>query len=179
MRISIIADTITANQVSLVLDGSGTCENLPGILTTLWPVGYDNDGIVLQLVCITTPNRETQIVTRQEQNPEPHVFYHGMLLAWLIETILTTITKQMVFIIIGNVTRPAINKIVPVFVNSVRSLDGQTSADGALKLTSRRLHPLQRDAGRFVLSDMSRLCGKSSAPHLRKHIQIAVRLLCH
>lgn len=48
MRIMVVADAVTANEESLIFHRPGTSQYLPGILTTFWPVGYGNDGIVLE-----------------------------------------------------------------------------------------------------------------------------------
>ena len=51
---------------------------MPGILTALWPVGYGDDGIILQGIRITAPDGEPQVVAGQEQNAEAAVFHDGM-----------------------------------------------------------------------------------------------------
>ena len=78
MGILIVAHAITADEISLILHRTSTGENLPGILTALWPVGYGDDGIILQGIRITTPYGEPQVVARQEQNAEAAVFHDGM-----------------------------------------------------------------------------------------------------
>ena len=60
MRILVIAHTVAADEIGLILHRTGSCENLPGILTTLGPVRHGNDGIVGQGVRITAPDGETQ-----------------------------------------------------------------------------------------------------------------------
>ena len=42
MRILVIAHTVAADEISLILHRTGSCENLPGILTTLGPVRHGN-----------------------------------------------------------------------------------------------------------------------------------------
>ena len=66
-----------------------------------------------------------------------------------------------------------------IFVNPVGSTYGKTATDGTLLLMGRRFHPFQRDTIGFVLSDISRLCGESSAPHLGQDVEITIGLLGH
>ena len=70
MGILVVTHTVAADEISLILHSSGSCEDLPGVLTTLRPIGYGNDGIVLEGVRITAPDGETQIVAGQKQNAE-------------------------------------------------------------------------------------------------------------
>ena len=78
MGILVVAHAVAADEIGLILHRTGTGENLPGILTALWPVGYGDDGIILQGIRITAPDGEPQVVARQEQNAETTVFHDGM-----------------------------------------------------------------------------------------------------
>ena len=100
MRILIVAHTITADEISLILHSTSTGKNLPGVLTTLWPVGYDDDGIVGQSVRIAAPDGETQVVAGQQQDAETAVFHDGMGRAGLIVTVFVAVSEEVVFIII-------------------------------------------------------------------------------
>ena len=114
MRIVVVAYTVAADEISLILHGTSSCENLPGVLTTLWPVGYGNDGIVGQRVGIAAPDGETQVVAGQQQDAEPAVFHDGMGRAGLIVAVFVTVSKEMVFIIICLVARTAIDEIMTI-----------------------------------------------------------------
>ena len=78
MGILVVAHTVAADEISLILHRTGTGKDLPGVLTTLRPVGYGDDGIVLEGVRITAPDGEPQIVAGQEQNAKTTVFHDGM-----------------------------------------------------------------------------------------------------
>ena len=100
MGILVVTYTVAADEISLILHGTSSCENLPGVLTTLWPVGYGNDGIVGQRVGIAAPDGETQVVAGQQQDAETAVFHDGMGRAGLIVTVFVAVSEEVVFIII-------------------------------------------------------------------------------
>ena len=100
MGILVVAHTVAADEISLILHGTSSCENLPGVLTTLWPIGYGDDGIVGQSVRIAAPDGETQVVASQQQDAETAVFHDGMGIARLIVTVFMAISEEVVFIII-------------------------------------------------------------------------------
>ena len=100
MGILVVAYSVAAYEISLILHSSGSCKNLPGILTTLRPVGYGNDGIIGQSVRIAAPDGETQVVAGQQQDAETAVFHDGMGRAGLIVTVFVAVSEEVVFIII-------------------------------------------------------------------------------
>ena len=114
MRILVVAYTVAADEISLILHRTGSCENLPGVLTTLRPVGYGDDGIVLEGVRITAPDGETQVVAGQQQDAETAVFHDGMGIARLIVTVFMAVSEEVVFIIIGLVARTTVDEIMTI-----------------------------------------------------------------
>ena len=114
MGILVIAHTVASDEISLILHRTGSCENLPGILTTLRPVSYGNDGIVGQGVRITAPDGETQVIAGQQQDAETAVFHDGMGRAGLIVTVFVTVCEEMVFIIICLAAGTAVDEIMTV-----------------------------------------------------------------
>ena len=114
MTIVIVANTIAGNQQGLILDGTGSGKNLPRILTGFGPVGYTDDGIVLQTGGITTPDRKTHIIARQQKDAEIHEFYDGMLRSCLVILVFMAISEQMVFIIMLYCTLSAIDEIMAI-----------------------------------------------------------------
>ena len=128
MRIRIIANTITADEKSLILHGPCTRQDLPGILTTLRPVGYGDDGIVREFIGITAPDGKTEIVTSQQQQTKTFIFHVDLFLSRLIIMVFATITKEMVFIIMFFCQRTAIDEIMAIDILSrVRKSDGQAT----------------------------------------------------
>ena len=114
MRILVIAHTVASDEISLILHRTGSCENLPGILTTLGPVRHGNDGIVGQGVRIAAPDGETQVVAGQQQDAETAVFHDGMGRAGLIETVFVAVSEEVVFIIICLVAGTAVDEIMTI-----------------------------------------------------------------
>ena len=114
MGILVVAHTVAADEISLILHRTGTGENLPGVLTTLRPVGYGDDGIVLEGVRITAPDGEPQVVTGQKQDAETAVFHDGMGIARLIVTVFMAVSEEVVFIIIGLVARTTVDEIMTI-----------------------------------------------------------------
>ena len=116
MRILVIAHTVAADEISLILHRTGSCENLPGVLTTLRPVGYGDDGIVVEGVRITAPDGETQVVAGQKQDAEATIVHDGMGIARLIVTVFMAVSEEMVFIIICLVARTTVDEIMTIDV---------------------------------------------------------------
>ena len=114
MGILVVAHTVAADEISLILHRTGTGKDLPGVLTTLRPVGYGDDGIVLEGVRITAPDGETQVVASQQQDAETAVFHDGMGIARLIVTVFMAISEEVVFIIIGLAARTTIDEIMTI-----------------------------------------------------------------
>ena len=116
MRIVVVAYTITADEISLILHCPCSCQDLPGILTTLRPVRHSDDGIVLQGVSISAPYRESQVITGQKQDAKTTVFNDGMCIAWLIVTVFMAVSEEVVFIIIYFALRTAIDEIMTIHI---------------------------------------------------------------
>ena len=116
MRILVIAHTVASDEISLIFHRTGSCENLPGILTTLGPVRHGNDGIVGQGVRITAPDGETQVIAGQQQDAETTVFHDGMGRAGLIVTVFVAVSEEVVFIIICLAARTAVDEIMTIDV---------------------------------------------------------------
>ena len=114
MRIVVVANTITADEIRLIFHRPCSGQDLPGILTTLRPVGYGDDGIVLEGVGITAPDGEPQVVAGQQQDTETAVFHDGMGIARLIVTVFMAISEEVVFIIIGLVARTTVDEIMTI-----------------------------------------------------------------
>ena len=114
MGILVVAYTVAADEISLILHRTGTGKDLPGVLTTLRPVGYGDDGIVLEGVGITAPDGEPQVVAGQQQDAETAVFHDGMGRTGLIVTVFVAVSKEMVFIIICLAARTAVDEIMTV-----------------------------------------------------------------
>ena len=114
MGILVVANTVAADEISLIFHGTGSCENLPGVLTTLGPVGYGDDGIIVQGVRITAPDGETQVVAGQKQDAEATIVHDGMGIARLIVTVFMAVSEEMVFIIISLVARTAVDEIMTI-----------------------------------------------------------------
>ena len=114
MGILVIAHTVAADEISLILHRTGTGKDLPGVLTTLRPVGYGDDGIVLEGVRITAPDGEPQVVAGQKQDAETTVFHDGMGIARLIVTVFMAVSEKMVFIIICLAARTPVDEIMTI-----------------------------------------------------------------
>ena len=99
MGIMVVTDTIATDKIGLILHRTSPSKNLPSILTTLRPVGYDNYGIVLKAVCIAAPNGESQVVAGEQKESDAAVFNDGMGRARLIVTVFTAITEQVVLVV--------------------------------------------------------------------------------
>ena len=67
MAVVVVAYAIAGNEIGLVLDGSGTGQDLESILAALGPVGNTDDGIELEIVGITAPHGESQVVAGDQQ----------------------------------------------------------------------------------------------------------------
>ena len=175
VRIMIIADTITADEIGLILNRPGSGENLPGVLTALWPVCHSDDSVILEVVRETAPYGEPQVVARQKQDTEAAVVDNRVFPTRLIIAVFSTVTEQMVLVIIGLAASTSINKIMTIMVTSyIVVTDSETAGDGTVQAFSGGAHPLERDAGILVFGDIMRLCGKASTPHFRQYIEVAV-----
>ena len=64
--IVVVAHAVTADEIGLILHGTSASKNLPGILTALGPVGYNDDGVVQEVVGIAAPNGEPQVVAGEQ-----------------------------------------------------------------------------------------------------------------
>ena len=142
MAVVVVAYAIAGNEIGLVLDGSGTGQDLESVLAALGPVGNTDDGIELEIVGITAPHGETQVVAGDQQQAEAHILHNGVALACRIVAVFVAIGKQMVLIIIFYFVVSAINKIVPVPEGAL-GFDGQAATDGTLTVTGGTAHPLQ------------------------------------
>ena len=116
MRIVVVANTITADEIRLIFHRPCSGQDLPGILTTLRPIGHGDDGIVLEGVRITAPDGETQVVAGQQQDAETAVFHDGMGRARLIVTVFMAVSEEVVFIIIYFALRTAIDEIMTIHI---------------------------------------------------------------
>ena len=116
MGILVVANTVAADEISLIFHGTGSGKNLPGVLTTLGPVGYGDDGIVLESVGITAPDGETQVVAGQKQDAETTIVHDGMGIAGLIVTVFMAVSEEVVFIIICFAAGTAIDEIMTIDV---------------------------------------------------------------
>ena len=116
MGILVVAHTVAADEISLILHRTGTGKDLPGVLTTLRPVGYGDDDIVLEGVRITAPDGKAQVVAGQQQDAETTVFYDGMGRARLIITVFMAVSEEVVFIIICLVAGTAVDEIMTINV---------------------------------------------------------------
>ena len=91
MIIDVIANTITTDQICLILDGPCTRQNLPGILAAFRPVSHTDDGVIRILVAITAPYGKTQIITCYKQKSESFVSDDSMAIPRRVILILMTI----------------------------------------------------------------------------------------
>ena len=175
--IGIVAYPVATEEIGLVLDGTGTCEQLPSILARLRPIGNDDDGIVLHTCGITAPTGETQVITGEQQESETTIADDGMLLSRRIVTVLMTIGEEVVFVVTTDGARRAVDEIVTITVAAVLQAYGQAAADGTMTGSGLRLHPSQCGIAGFVRGYPLRLCGKSRAPHLGQHVEVTLLAL--
>lgn len=149
MRIRIVAHTVAGNEKSLILDGTGSRQDLPRILAAFRPVGHADDRIVLQAVGITAPDGESHIVAREQQHPEAFILHDGVPCSRLIITVLMTITEQVAFIIMLFDPISAVDEIMAVAVvmsfriRIIIHVDGQAARDGATTFPGRATHPIK------------------------------------
>ena len=59
MRIVVVANTVTTDEIRLIFHRPCSCQDLPGTLTALRPVSHNDDGIELEAVRITAPDGKT------------------------------------------------------------------------------------------------------------------------
>lgn len=116
MAVVVVAYAIAGNEIGLILDGSGTGQYLESVLAAFGPVGNTDDGIELEIVGITAPHGETQVVAGNQQQTETHILYNGVALASRIIAVLTTIGKQVVLVVEPFAARPAVDEIMAVVI---------------------------------------------------------------
>ena len=172
MAMLILAYPIATHQIALILQRTGTSQQLPRRLTGFRPVSHQHDDIVVQGIGITAPTRKAQVVARQQQDAESSIIDNGMILPWGIELVLVTIGEQVVFVIVGHAVVPAVNEIVAIAECAVRQFHSQTARDGTMVLAGGVFHPQQCWVRGLIGSDAMRLGGKTRAPHFRQDIQI-------
>ena len=173
MAMLVFAHPIACHQIALILQRSGTSQQLPSRLTGFRPVSHQYHNIVVQGVSITAPTRKAQVVTRQQQHAESCIVDNGMILPWGIELVFVSESEKMMFIVKRYAIIPSIHKIVTITECAVRQLYSQTARDGTMVLAGGFFHPQQCRVRGLVGSDAMRLGGKTRAPHLWQDIQIA------
>ena len=72
-------------------------EHFPCRAAALWPVGNDDDAVVVAPV--TAPDRETEVVAGQELPPPSFVFYHRALRACRIVAVFAAVAEEMALVI--------------------------------------------------------------------------------
>ena len=77
----VIAHSVDCHQIALVFNGSGPRQQMPGCLSCLWPVGNNQNGIILHPFPIAVPARETQIIAGEQQESHSTVRYDGVAIA--------------------------------------------------------------------------------------------------
>ena len=175
----VVAYTIDTHQIALVLDGSRLGEHLPGFLTGVGPVGNNDDGVVFASGGITAPTRKAQVVAGQYEQAPTFVLDDEVTVAWRKILVFVTIRKEVVLVVVVGLPRPAVDEIVTIAECAVSKVDSHTAADGTMIALGSILHPLQRSVGMLLVSDMVRLGGKSRAPHLGQHIEVAAWVFSH
>ena len=175
----VVAYTIDTHQIALVLDGSRLGEHLPGFLTGVGPVGNNDDGVVFASGGITAPTRKAQVVAGQYEQAPTFVLDDEVTVAWRKILVFVTIRKEVALVVVVGLPRPAVDEIVTIAECAVGKVDSHTAAEGTMIATGSILHPLQRSVGMLLVSDMVRLGGKSRAPHLGQHIEVAAWFFSH
>ena len=90
---------ITGHQIALILQCTGSSQQLPSRLAAFRPVGHQHDNIVVQGTRITAPTREAQVVAGQQQYAESGVFDDGMILTRRVELVFVSESEKMMFIV--------------------------------------------------------------------------------
>ena len=169
----VLAHPIASHQIALILQRSGTGQQLPSRLTGFRPIGHQYDDIVVQGVGITTPTRKAQVVAGEQQHTPSGILDNGVFLTRCVEFVLVTIGEQMVFVIVDHAAVSSVDKIMAVTERTVLQFYCQTARNGTMVMRCCFLHPQQCRISGFVGSNAMRLRGKTRAPHLGQHIQIA------
>ena len=92
---------------------------------------------------------------------------------------LTSIGKQVMFVVIGILATAPVNKIMSVPIRTISQTDSQAATNGTFRGFGRLLHPLQGDILPYFVSQAFRLGGKAGAPHLRQDIEVATWVFTH
>ena len=179
MVIVVIAHPVATDKIGLVLDGTGTSEQLPRILARLRPIGHNDDGIVLQTSSIATPARETQVVAGKQQETEPCIRHDAMLTTSGIILVLMSVGEKVVLVIVIGMARASVAEIMAIAISSILQVDSQTATNGTFRGFGHLLHPLQGDILPYFVSQSVWLGGKASAPHLRQDIEVAAWVFTH
>ena len=140
--IGIVAYPVATDEIGLVLDGTGTCEQLPSILARLRPIGHDDDGVVLQTSGIATPARETQVVAGKQQETEPCIRHDAMVTASGLILVLMSVGEKVVLVIVIGVARASVAEIMAIAIGAILQMDGQAATNGACRGFGHLLHPL-------------------------------------
>ena len=177
--IGIIAYPVATNEIGLILDGTGTSEQLPRILARLRPIGHNDDGIVLQTSSIATPARETQVVAGKQQETETFISHDAMVTTSGIILVLMSIGEKVVLVIVIGVARASVAEIMAIAIGSILHVDSQTATNGTFRGFGRLLHPLQGDVLPYFMGQSVWLGGKAGAPHLRQNIEVAAWVFTH
>ena len=177
--VMIVAHSIDANQITLVLYGPCPRQQLPGRLARLGPVGYTDDGIILSPVSIAAPAGKAQVVAGQQQQSETAVRHDAMLLPGGIIAVLVAIAEEVVLVVEVEIPAASVGKIMAIAESAVGQPHRQTAADGTLPLAGRLLHPAQGSIVVSVTGYTLRLSGKTRAPHFGQHIKVAALTTVH
>ena len=177
--IGIIAYPVATNEIGLVLDSTGSREQLPCVLARLRPIGHDDDGIIFQAGSIATPARETQVVAGKQQQTETCIRDDAMVTASGIILVLMSVGEKVVLVIVIGLARTSVAEIMAIAISSILQVDSQTATNGTFRGFGRLLHPLQGDILPYFVSQAFRVGGKACAPHLRQDIEVAAWVFTH
>ena len=177
--IGIVAYPVATDEIGLILDGTGTREQLPRILARLRPIGHNDDGIVLQTSSIATPARETQVVAGKQQETETFISHDAMVTTSGIILVLMSIGEKVVLVIVIGMARASVAEIMAIAIGSILHVDSQTATNGTFRGFGRLLHPLQGDVLPYFMGQSVWLGGKAGAPHLRQNIEVAAWVFTH
>ena len=84
-----------------------------------------------------------------------------------------TIGKEVMLVIPTDAVCAAIDEVVAVAATAVSQTHSQTTSNGTAALAGLTLHPQQGGIAILVGGNTFSISGKTRAPHLRQHIEVA------
>ena len=98
LTIRVFADAVHAQYITLILDGSGCKQHLPGMHSHRRPRGYADEDIVV--VAVPEPKRETQVVANAQMKAQASPLDRYILISRRVMLRLATIGEEVMLVVI-------------------------------------------------------------------------------